>query len=56
MLSNSDPKNVNPQDSFFETLYKGYNIVRVPARRIINSVATRRGEINEIVVTNYEIN
>lgn len=53
MLSNSDPKNVNPKDDFFEKLYKGFNIYRVPAKRMINSVATKRGEVNELVITNY---
>ncbi len=55
MLSNSDPKNNNPADNFFDDIYKGYNIKRVPARRMINSVPEKRGIINEIVVTNYSI-
>jgi len=55
MLSNSDPKNSNPDDNFFDDIYKGYNIVRVQAKRMINSVSSKRGEINEIVVTNYPI-
>jgi len=54
MLSNSDPKNTNPNDTFFDDLYKDYNIFRVPAKRIINSVASKRGLINEIIVTNYQ--
>ncbi len=53
MLSNSDPKNTNPDDGFFDELYKDFNIVRIPARRTINSNAAKRGNINEIVVTNY---
>lgn len=53
MLSNSDPKNNNPKDNFFDEIYSGYNIHRVPARRMINSDPTKRGSINEIVVTNY---
>ncbi len=36
MLSNSDPTNENPDDSFFEELFKGYNINRVFANRMIN--------------------
>jgi DNA adenine methylase len=48
MLSNSDPS-----DGFFDELYAAYHIDRVPARRAINSDATRRGEISEIIVTNY---
>lgn len=53
MLSNSDPKNHNPHDTFFDDIYKGYNIYRIPAKRFINSDAKKRGSINEIVVTNY---
>lgn len=55
MLSNSDPKNTNPSDDFFDTIYCQYNITRVPARRLINSNASKRGPINEIVVTNYSV-
>ena len=53
MLSNSDPKNTDPKDNFFDDLYKEFNLTRVSARRMINSDATKRGSINEIVVTNY---
>ncbi len=53
MLSNSDPKNIDPDDGFFDDLYAGYHIDRVPARRAINCDGTKRGEIREIIVTNY---
>jgi len=53
MLSNSDPKNTDPRDSFFDTLYSDFTIERVPARRMINSRGSGRGEINELVITNY---
>lgn len=53
MLSNSDPKNVDPNDEFFDILYSNYNINRVPAKRMINCDGTKRGEIREIIVTNY---
>lgn len=53
MLSNSDPKNNDPSDNFFDDIYKGYNILRIPARRMINSDPSKRGSINEIIVTNY---
>lgn len=56
MLSNSDPKNTNPDDIFFDDLYKNFNISRVPARRTINSNAKKRNAINEIIVTNYLVN
>ncbi len=36
MLSNSDPKNENPADHFFERLYEKFNIIRVQANRMIN--------------------
>ena len=53
MLSNSDPQNTNSKDTFFEEIYQGYTIKKIPARRAINSKATGRGAINEIIVTNY---
>jgi DNA adenine methylase len=53
MLSNSDPKNENPDDSFFDDLFADYFIVRVPARRMINCDGARRGNINELIITNY---
>jgi DNA adenine methylase len=53
MLSNSDPRNENPADTFFDDLFSGYTIERVPARRMINSNGARRGEINELIITNY---
>jgi DNA adenine methylase len=53
MLSNSDPKNHNPEDHFFDDLYKDFQIFRIPARRAINSAGEKRQAINEIVVTNY---
>ncbi len=54
MLSNSDPKNINEDDNFFDDMYKGFNIERVFARRMINCQASKRGDITEIVVTNYK--
>jgi DNA adenine methylase len=53
MLSNSDPKNEDPDDIFFDTLYSGYQIDRVPAKRAINSKGERRGVISELIITNY---
>ncbi len=52
MLSNSDPKNTNPEDEFFDDLYSGFTIRRVFAKRAINSDGGGRGEITEILVTN----
>jgi DNA adenine methylase len=53
LLSNSDPKNENPQDDFFEKAYAGFRIERVNATRMINSNAEKRGEIKELLVANY---
>jgi DNA adenine methylase len=55
MLSNSDPKNKDISDQFFDNLYKNYNINRISAKRYINSNASKRGEINELIITNYII-
>ncbi|HNX17191.1 MAG TPA: DNA adenine methylase [Methanoregula sp.] len=53
MLSNSDPKNENPDDSFFDDLFSDYFIERVPAKRLINCNGAERGNINELIITNY---
>ena len=55
MLSNSDPKNVDPDDNFFDEIYEELHIERIQATRMINSVAKNRGAISEILVTNYKI-
>ena len=52
VLSNSDPKNVNPEDNFFDDLYKNYTIKRVTANRMINSKADSRGKITELLICN----
>ena len=54
MLSNSDPKNENPEDDFFEKAFSGYNIFRVSAGRAINCNGDKRGKINELLITNYQ--
>ncbi|MBW2043222.1 MAG: DNA adenine methylase [Deltaproteobacteria bacterium] len=56
LLSNSDPKNENPGDHFFEDQYKkedGFFIDRVKAARAINCKGTGRGQIKELLITNY---
>jgi len=53
LLSNSDPKNEDPNEDFFEREYAGFNIDRVKASRAINCKASRRGQINELLITNY---
>lgn len=53
-LSNSNPKNVNVEDDFFENIYKGFIIHEIFAKRRVNSNAKGRGEISELLITNYE--
>ena len=53
MLSNSDPHNVDKNDNFFDDLYAEYTILRVEASRMINSKATARGKIKELLIKNY---
>lgn len=53
LLSNSDPKNTDKNNDFFDNLYKDFNISRVEARRNINANASKRGKINEILINNY---
>lgn len=54
MLSNSNPKNTNKDDNFFEEIYKGFNINEISAKRMINANAKGRGEISELLITNYK--
>ena len=54
VISNSDPKNNNIDDNFFDELYKNYNINRVKVTRMLNSNASLRGVINELLITNYK--
>lgn len=53
ILSNSDPKNVDPEDDFFEDLYADYDVQRINAKRKINRNADRRGYITELLIKNY---
>ena len=52
--SNSDPKNINPEDTFFDSLYETFSIQRVSANRMINSNAAKRGAISELLISNVE--
>lgn len=55
MLSNSNPKNTNKEDDFFDNIYQGFNINEIYANRMINAKSNGRGKISEILVTNYNI-
>lgn len=54
LLSNSDPKNENPKDHFFEDNYgrEVFRIERVDAIRAINCIGAKRGAIRELIITN----
>lgn len=52
IASNSDPKYVNPKESFFDTIYNQFIIKRVAAVRMINSDASGRGAVSELMISN----
>ena len=54
MLSNSDVKGKDTNDNFFDEIYSKFSISRVKARRTINANPEKRGELNELLITNYE--
>ena len=54
ILSNSDPKNEDADDNFFDELYAEFIIERVKAKRYINSNGDKRGDISELIIRNYE--
>ena len=47
MLSNSATE-------FIQDIYSDFNITIVPAKRAINSVGSKRGCVDEVIVRNYE--
>jgi DNA adenine methylase len=53
MLSNSDVKGKDTNDNFFDEIYAEFSISRVRARRSINANPEKRGELNELLITNY---
>ena len=50
--SNSDPKENNKTDTFFDNIYCQFTIKRVSAARMINSNPDGRGAISEIMISN----
>ena len=53
VISNSDPKNSNADDDFFDNIYKAHKIKRVEATRMINCKAPARGKIKELLISNF---
>ena len=54
MLSNADCSAKNPEDTFFENIYRNFFINRVYAARAINANASKRGKLTELLISNYE--
>lgn len=53
ILSNSDVKAGEIEDNFFDDIYNEFNINRVLARRSINANPEKRGQLTELLITNY---
>ena len=53
VASNSDPKNADIDDNFFENLYKAFEIRHVFAVRAVNSKGSGRGKISELLISNF---
>ena len=53
LMSNSNPKNTDTHDDFFETTYENFIIHTVNAKRSINSNPYGRGTVSELLISNY---
>lgn len=53
LLSNSDVKGKDVNNNFFDDIYSKFSILRVKARRNINANPEKRGELTELLITNY---
>ncbi len=53
VVSNSDPKNADKSDNFFDELYAGHRIGRTEAARTINCNRDARGKINELLISTF---
>lgn len=53
VISNSDPKNSNTDDDFFDNIYSSHKIKRVEATRMINCNSEARGKIKELLISNF---
>jgi DNA adenine methylase len=53
VVSNSDPKNADEMDDFFDEIYSSHKIIRVEATRMINSNGALRGRIKELLISNF---
>ena len=53
VISNSDPKNADKDDTFFDDAYSKQTIKRVSATRMINRNSDSRGKISELLISNF---
>lgn len=53
VVSNSDPKNFNTEDDFFDNIYATHKIKRVEATRMISCNSEARGKIKELLISNF---
>ncbi len=53
VVSNSDPKNSDAEDDFFDSIYSSHKIRRVEAARMVNSNSKARGKISELLISNF---
>lgn len=53
VVSNSDPKNTNEEDNFFDNIYSAHKIKRVEATRMISRNSKSRGKIKELLISNF---
>lgn len=54
VISNSDPKNSDEEDSFFDDIYSQYDISRIMAKRMINCNGEGRGNVSELLISNFK--
>lgn len=55
ILSNSDVREKNENNDFFDDIYSHYHIKRVMASRMINSNPNKRGKLSELMVSNFTV-
>ena len=54
MLTNSDGKSQNPDDTFLEQLYNNYNIERIWSKIAIVAKPEKREKLSELLVRNFQ--
>lgn len=52
ILSNSDVRDKDENNIFFDELYHAYNIRRVMATRMVNANPEKRGKLSELMISN----